>query len=53
MISLTVGRAWIDRMLVVKAAAHRVALNDLITHDDGRLVDVAEKSICCGLMERF
>lgn len=35
MISLSVGGAWVDGMLVVKAAAHRVAFNNLITHCDG------------------
>lgn len=38
MISLSVSSAWVDRMLIVKAAAHRVALNNLITHGDGCLV---------------
>lgn len=38
MISLSISRAWVDRMLVVKAAAHRVALNNLITHGDECLV---------------
>lgn len=34
MVSLSVSRAGVDGMLVVKAAAYRVALNNLITHDE-------------------
>ena len=36
--ALAVGSAWIDSMLVVQAAANRVAFNDLIAHLDRMLM---------------